>query len=283
MKRIICSIIALMTGITVLAQGTVTTRKYRYSDFTDKVTKVVLSGDDLLSGSLRQEVVSNWTASAFEFCTVEEFESMKTQDKYYFLLIEQMRFKGEENPGLQFLTLLKGSPEAAEGLDQTDEVIAVPVTSAPGGNGREMVFMGALVRAVQSFMLAAMESEKNAYSKLEWFNENYRKYGKMMQVYLAREDLSENLSDSQLKHYMDSDMHIEASEQVDRIYQEGTYNTLVSYTVAPLAPDEGSSYCYKLLFEAESQDLFYITRHKIGPKKGVGFQPEDLKKIARKR
>ncbi|MBP3202900.1 MAG: hypothetical protein J6M31_04755 [Bacteroidales bacterium] len=282
MKRLIISAFALLLGLTVLAQGTVTTRKYRYSDFTDKVTKVVLTGEDLLSGTLRQEVVNNWTVSAYEFCTLEDYERLKTQDRYYFLLLEKVRFKGEENPGIQFLSLVKGSPEAVEGLGETDEVIALPVASALGGNGRELVYLGALVRGIQAYTLAAMESEKNAYSKLEWFNDSYKKSGKMMQIYLAREDLAESVTPDLLERYLDSDMYVVESEEADKHYLEAPYNTLVSYVVAPVFPEKGS-YCYKLLIEAESQELFYITRHKISAKKGVGFLPEDLKKLSARR
>jgi hypothetical protein len=41
----------------------VTTRKYLFSDFQDKITKVVMSGNDVLDGALRQAVVDLWTAS----------------------------------------------------------------------------------------------------------------------------------------------------------------------------------------------------------------------------
>lgn len=282
MKRLLSTLFALLLGLSLLAQGTINTRKYRYSDFTDKVTKVVLADEDILSNALRKEVMNHWTASAFEFCTMDEFEKLKTQDSFYFLLLAQLQFKGEEKPGLQFLTLVKGGADASQGLGEMDEVIALPVASAFGSSGRELVFLGSLVKAVQDFTLAAMESEKNAYSKTEWFNENYRKYGKMMQLYMAEEDLAETVSPDMVAKYFDSDMHLVESDKADSIYQEGVYNTLVSYVVAPTLPEKGS-YCYKLLFQADSQQLFHITRHKIGPKKGVGFLPEDLKKLSQRR
>lgn len=279
MKRLFSSLSALLLGLSLLAQGNVSTRSYRYSDFTDKVTKVVLSGDDLLSGALKQEVSNQWTASAFEFCSPEEFERLKTQDRYYFLLLEEVRFKGEEAPGIQFLSLVKGGGEGQSGTSGMDEVIALPAAAVPGGSGRELVYLGALVRAVQEFTLAAVESEKTAYSKSSWFNGNYGKYGKMMQLYIAQEDLSGTQGAAA---WMDEDMHFVPADEADRHFLDGDYNTLVSYVVAPVVPGKGS-YCYKMLFEAESQQLFYIARHKITARNGAGFLPGDLKKLARKR
>ena len=69
MKRIISLALCLVMGLSALAQGTVTTRSHRLADFTDKVTKIVLPGNELLDGALREEIVTRWSVSPFEFCT----------------------------------------------------------------------------------------------------------------------------------------------------------------------------------------------------------------------
>ena len=86
MKKIITLLLALSIGLPLFAQGQVSTRKHRLADFTDKMTLVVLTGDEVLNAALRQEVPYIWTSSTFEFCTLEKFEKVKTQDKYYFLI-----------------------------------------------------------------------------------------------------------------------------------------------------------------------------------------------------
>ena len=282
MKRIITIVLALATGLSALGQGTVTTKKYRLSDFSDKTTKVVLSGDGLLDGALRQEILNYWTLSAFEFCSVDEFEALKTQDLYYFLVAAESRFKGEETPGILFLTLVKGDPAAGEGMAAMPEVISLPVTSAQGSSGRDLVYLGALVQAVQDFTVAAMESEKVAYSGSDWFNGRYSREGKMQQIYMAREDISEVVSEDQMAKYQDEDFHVVDADEADAMYQSGAYNTLVSYVVAPFMPGKGS-YSYQLLFQAGTHALFYIHRHRIKDKTPEGFLPEDLKHLAQKR
>ena len=264
-------------------QGRVSTRKYIVSDFTDKITQVVLTGNDVMDSALRTEISNNWTASAFEFCTLEKFEQLKSNSQYYFLLPAESRFKGEENPGILFLSLLKGDPDAAKGIGEMTDIISLPLCAAMGGSGRELIYLGAVVKSIQEFTLAAMESEKVAYAKTLWFNENYAKYGKMKQIYLAREDLAESVTEKDLERYLDADIFLVDESKVDEVYLRGDYNTLVSYTVAPVVPEEKSSYCYKLLFEADTHTLFYIHRHKITPKFGEGFLVEDLKRLARKR
>lgn len=284
MKRLFSLSCALLAAVSLLAQGRVSTRKYILNDFTDKVTQVVLTGNEVLDSELRQSVVDAWTSSPFEFCTPERFESLKTQDRYYFLLTAESRFKGEENPGITFLTLVKGGAEASEGVGAMTEVISLPFTSAHGGSGRELVYLSTLVQTVQSFTLAAMESEKVAYGMEAWVNKNFEKNGKMKQIFLAREDLSATVQEKDLERYVDEDFHItDTSEEADQAYLDGTYNTLVGYVVAPLIPENGASYCYKLLFEAHSRELHYIQKHKITQKSGIGFTADDLKRLAKKR
>lgn len=128
-----------------------------------------------------------------------------------------------------------------------------------------------------------MESEKVAYGMEAWVNQNYSKFGKMKQIYLAQGDISESVSEKQLERFLDADIHIVEEADADKAYLEGGFNTLVGYVVAPFMPQNGASYCYKMLFEADTHTLYYISKHRITEKSGVGFTADDLRRLARKR
>lgn len=283
MKKVFCTLVALVLCVTLFAQGQVSTRKYLLSDFTDKVTRVVLTGNEVLDSGLRQEIVNNWTSSAFEFCTVADFEAVKTSDLYYFLIPAESKFKGEEDPGIMFLTLVKGGPEADEGISSMREIISIPLMAAAGGTGRELIYLGAIIRGIQEFTLAAMESEKTAYSMDSWFNRSFAKEARMKQILIAQEDIAETVTPSVIERYIDDDMRICPAQEADSAYIDGSFNTLTSYSVAPFMPKEGASYCYTMLFDAEGKNLCHIYRHKITKKAGAGFTADDLKRIASKR
>ncbi len=51
MKKTILVTIALLCGLMLFGQGKVKTRKYLLSDFTDKITKVVLPGNGILESA----------------------------------------------------------------------------------------------------------------------------------------------------------------------------------------------------------------------------------------
>ncbi len=283
MKRIIACLTATLFCFALLAQGTVTTRKYRLNDFTDKVTQVVLSGNSILDGALRQEVSRTWTASAFEFCTPAEFEARKTQDRFYFLLLTDTRSNENADPGITFLTLVKGDPAAKDGLAKMPEIISLPVCAAEGNSGRELVYLGALVSAVQQFTLAAMQSEKTAYQMEDWFNENYAKDGKAKRIYLSITDIAPQVSERDGDKYLDDDILLcDDEEEADKMFQLGSYNTLVGFVVAPSVPTS-DSWCYKMLIDAENHSLYYLRRHKVSNRSGVGFLTDDLKRMAKGR
>lgn len=283
MKKFVVSISALLLALTLLAQGTVTTRKYRLNDFTDKVTQVVLPGNSILAGALKQEVLNQWKASAFEFCTPAEFETRKTSDQYYFLLLADSASKDNAEAGITFLTLVKGDAAATGGMGKMPEIISLPVCAAEGNSGRELLYLGALVGAVQEFALAAMESEKTAYQMDGWFNEKYAQDGKNKRIYLALTDISMQVSEKDGEKYLDDDILLcDDEEEADRMFQLGSFNTLVGFVIAPPAPNN-DAWCYKMLVDAETHTLYYLRRHKISNHNGVGFLSDDLKRMAKGR
>ena len=272
-KMLILLTLCLIAAISAMAQGRVQTRSYILGDFQDKVTKVVVPEDTFLQSALKQEVVNIWSASAFEFCTQKEFEALKSQDKYYFLTVQAFKFKGEQEPGILFLSLLKGGEH---------EVISLPLAPADGSSGRELVYLGGLVKAIQDYTLAAMESEKTAYIPEKWFNANYAKWGRMMTIYMAREDISLSVKEANVEKYLDADFNITDADTADGVFVDAPVNTLVSYCVAPVDPSS-ASYSYQMLFKADTLELFYISRHRIRPRSLAGFLTQDLKWLERRR
>ena len=277
MKRLISLAVVLCVSVPVFAQGRVTTRKHLFADFTDKITKVVMSGNEVLDGALRQEVVDLWTVSPFEFCPIAEYESLKKSDNYYFLLVTAGQAKGEEAPMVRFLTLEKGGADKGDNVALRTEVISLPLCPVEGGDGRELVFLPALVKGIQDFTLQAMESEKVAYTGMGWFNGNFDRKGGIKRIYMAREDISESVSGKDLARYLDEDILLCDEDEADKAYTDRTYNTLVSYTVS------AGTWSYKMLFEAETDTLYYIHKHKVNVRNAPGFLTEDLKRLSRKR
>ena len=262
---------AIMTA-TAFAQAQIDTKKVKISDFTQKVTKVVLTGRALYDGVLQDEVTARWRVSPYEFCSLEEFNSLKGNENYYFLITTYGQFKKETEPSLQFLTLVKGGKKASKGIDEMLEIVSIPVSSAENPSGRELVFLPVFLTIIQEHTLASMEKDYHAYGGLTNYNANLPK-AKDMNIVFSEDDLDSSVQESDCEGFIITD-----EDSADEFITTNPPGTLVSYVVAPSDPVNGS-YCYKMLIDAQTYELYYYRKHRISAKSGAGFMPFDLRSI----
>ncbi len=278
MKKLIILITALIMPLMAGAQAQITTKKVKIEDFTQKVTKVVLNGNPFYDTSFKDEVAARWRISPYEFCTLEEFEGLKGNDSYYFLILTQGQFRKETAPGLQFISLVKGGQGADKGIGDMLEVVSLPFASAEYPSGRELIFLPAFLDIIQNHTLEAMENDFNAYGGLSNTAQKLGKAGNI-DIVISEDDLnslvSEGMTDSE-------GMIITDEDDADSYMLDEVSGTLVSYVVAPSEPVKGS-FCYKMLIDAQTHELYYYRKHKISPKAGVGFLPEDIERINKAR
>lgn len=277
MKRFLLLIVSVMVPVVMSAQAQITTKDEKIEDFPEKTTKVVLSGNDFFDAALKEEVRARWNISAFEFCTLQEFNELKSDDSYYFLMPVKSRFRKEAEPGIEMLTLIKGGEGADKGLGKMLEIVSMPVRAAKYPSGRELIFLPALIDIIQEHVLHSLERGLNAYSTLAGTSTNIMK-ADTMKVVFAEEDLSEEMTPELRAFYFRDGVCAADEETADNLMLENAENTLVSYTVSPSDPAPGS-YCYKMLIDAGTHELYYFRKHKITKKRGPGFLTEDIMRI----
>ena len=272
------AVILAPTGL--FGQAQITTRREKIKDFTSKTTKVVMSGDEILDEALREAVTTSWSLSPYEFCSKDEFNALKTNAGHYFLLVVKGQEKKEYEPGIDLLTLVKGGPEAAKGINEMLEVVSFPLRSAQLPSGRELAVLPAIIKVMQDLTKTMTSSEMKAYSSLNSYNKNLGKI-KNRQLYIPAEDIAPQV-DGKTLGKLDQDIFITDEDEVDDILARGAYNAVVSFVVAPADPVDGSV-CYKMLFTADTQELLYFKKHRISSRRGRGFLPDDLKEIKKAR
>lgn len=278
MKKIFAILLAALAfPVIAPAQAQLTTRKVKLEDFTEKVTKVVLSGNIFFDSTFEEEIRNRWTVSPYEFCTMDEFNEMKTDPDYYFLIKVKGQFRRESTPGIEFLSVVKGGPEAEKGLDAMLDVITFPIAAVNSPSGRETVFLPVILDIMQRHILSSTETDLVAYSSLGAYSNNLGKIRGKRLVF-ASEDLSPEITPAVKKLYM-NDIEIVGADTVDTYVVENAPETVVSFTVCPEDPQPGS-FCYKMLIDVENSELCYFRKHRITRKTGPGFLLEDMKRIA---
>ena len=278
MKKAFAIMISVLMTLSAWGQAQINTKKVKLADFTSKVTKVVLSGNEFMDSALKDEVTAGWRISPYEFCTLEEFNGIKTSDDYYFLLITNGQFKKDSGPTIQFLTLVKGGAGAEKGISSMLEVVSMPIAAAQFPSGREIVFLPAFLNIIQGYTLDAMEKDSNAYGGLGNYSGSIS-HSDGLHIMLSRDDLA--VTDESLEAYSqesDEGIMITDEEEVDSMMLENAENIVVSYVVVPFEPQPGA-FCYKMLIGTQTHKLYYFKRHRISSKAGTGFLADDLKRI----
>ena len=75
-----------MMSVNAFSQAQITTRKEKLSDFATRTMKVVLPGTNFIDPILQEALNNPWSLSPFEVCSVDEFNSLKNNEEYYFML-----------------------------------------------------------------------------------------------------------------------------------------------------------------------------------------------------
>lgn len=277
-------LLALAVGVllatNLFGQAQITTRREKLKDFATRITKVVLSGDPFYDEALKESVANHWSLSPCEFCSVRDFEALKTNPNLFFLLAVDGQSGKEEDPAIRLLTLVRGGEEAKEGIGKMLEVVSFPLCAAQNPSGREFALLPAILEIIQDHTATQTHTEMKAYSGLGVYNKNSSRLWNK-RIHLSSEDLSPQVTRS-VRMSLDEDIVIEDGDQVDEVFAKAAYNTVVSYVVAPSEPEEGD-WCYKMLIGADDHKLYYYKKHRITGRNGAGFLESDVKALGRNR
>ena len=277
MKRYVLAALILLVPVIVSAQAQINTKKVKIEDFTEKTTKVVLTGNLFFDTAFKDEIRAGWKISPFEFCTLDEFERIKTDDEYYFLMVVKGQFRKESSPGIEMLSVMKGGEAASKGLNHMLDVVTMPIMSAENPSGREFVFLPALLDILQEHILHSMEKDIVAYSGLANYTMNLSRSDDM-DIVFAEDDLAEGMAEEIGKLHSRYGISVVGTDDADEMMINHKPNTLVSFTVCPADAGSGS-YCYKMLVNAETHELYYYRKHRITKRFGPGFLMEDISRI----
>jgi len=253
------------------------TKQYIISDFNQKTLKVVLTGSELLNISFRENMQAVWNMSPYEFCSESEFNASKTSTDYYFLVIAQSSRRSEEDAGINILGIYKGVAGAKD-LSDLYKVVSIPFCPVENSDGRgEFVFLPAFLTILQEQVQSIMERRLNISEEVTVdLTRTTKKWSQRCAI--AAEDFAEDPGFSLAATYKQSNIDVVDRDVIDRYLTERVDGILVGYVVCPDNPSPGA-YCYKMLIDASTWELYYFKKHKISPKSPSGFSRKDASAI----
>lgn len=271
-RYVLLAMLALMLSTDLQAQFKIYTKKARLADFPAKTTMVVLTGDDLLDLSLRNEIKSRWRVSPFDFCYEEDLEQILKDPNVYLLRLE------EDKSGIVFLSLEKcGNDKGVSSLESRMEVVRVPFCPKELSSGREVVYISAMIDVMQHYIENSLIHEHFSYQSLAQSGKALSK-GRRKKIYIDREDLSEAIAGRDSIQSPADGIVFTDSYTTDSLFTASSHDSLIGFCISSSAPGP-KSLSYQVIVSADRHELLYYRKNKYRKEGDKGFTLKSLAAI----
>ena len=268
MKKILVILVLSLTfPMLALGQLQIRTHGDKISDFTSKITKVVLTGNDSLDVPIREAMKDFWTITAYEICSREDFDALKKDEKYYFLAVD----KGRD--GIRNWRLVKGGSDKS--LASMVTVAELPICPADGYTGREYYLLPALVCHMQHLAAKAVGSKYKGAGKAV----STPKEAAALPIYICSDEITPDAELIQKDLMAAKRMFLVSESDADGTFMDGLA-AAVCFVVKPLNPRKGQLF-FVYLVDTVTNELYYYKKHKVSS--DAGLLKEDIKAFAKGR
>lgn len=285
MKRFFLSLIyfllipSIITSTVAYSQSfSLFNKKDDLKDFTSRTLKVVLDGNGSLDDVMLMDAVKeHWSLSPYEFCTLDEFQTMMADTNYYFLVKVDGQFCKENEPAMEFLSLLKGV-EGATDLNALSEVLSLPYRPLNDKSGDSYGYLPPFINVIQAHVLKVQRNKLSAYIGVGAYSDGMDG-AKGKHLYLSEDDFLFEVTPQMLKEDFQGMAKFVSKEEKEEILLDREPNGLVSIIVAPEVNQRGS-YCFKMIISSDTWELYLYRKHKMSSKAGAGFNKEDYRRMS---
>lgn len=278
MKRAIVLIVMLLMISGLHAQKFVREVRNTFSSFGAKTTKVVIPSTSLADLMLRDAVRSGWRISPFEFCTMEEYQKLKNDTSYFFLMRVDGRLRRELEPKIEYLTLIQGGPEVKRGLYSSHNIINLPLQEAGDNNGANLHLLPVYIDVIQNHIYRVQKDVTIAFRGNAIFSDKIAEVtGK--RLLFAMEFLNYSIPENEFKSLFMNKISLATADEVEDAIMDSSKETVVPVLIKPRGESNGS-YCYKLIIGTDSHELLFFRRHRVSSRMPAGFTREDIRKIS---
>lgn len=248
------------------------------TDFSNKKLMVVLENGSLIDATIRGAIEKEWIISKYEFCSTDDFEKLKNDDSYYFLVRVNGIFKKEKEPALEFISLLKGGPKEIKNISQMPDIITLPLQPINDGSGYILPYIDSYVKLIQDHVIRIQRNKIAARVGISWYSNRLDEV-RAENVLFGENDISNELKPNDVVFLLNNYGKVVDEDEIQKAIEDKASKTLVSICIAPNISQSGS-YCYKMLLSTDTNELYYYRKQKISGRAPRGFLIEDMKKIA---
>lgn len=231
---------------------------------------------------MKQAVKDNWDVSEYEFVSYDEFEQLRNNPDYSFLMEDIVVFDRDKTKArYRFLSLMLGEKRAR--LEEMPTLVSVPLSYREVDQEYWAYKLSVILRFFQKH-IRTMEENPDILDDniLEYYNKNMEDI-KDKTLYLVKDELAPDVDTrSEISQYYPYDFKLVDREEVAQAIKEAREDVVFLHKVGP----QGSRHrarCYKILMGAKNAKFYYFDYHFVARnKRPDGFLKRDFKKLKRK-
>ena len=253
--------------------------------FKSTKTLVVLEDNPLSDFNLaaKETMPSEWKITKFDFITWKDFEKLRLDPAYSFILLNQVKFQHDKtNAKYNFLSLLIGGTSPALG-DMAD-LCPVPLSYTGVDEDHYTYKLGIFLRFMQNHVQMLLDNpDLLSVNIFKHYNDNIAEL-KGKTLYLVADELSKEINTlAKIKKVYAGNAKIVTREEISKAIDERTPNVVFLHKVGP-EDTRFKSRCYNILIGADDAKFYYFDYHMVGDDvdEADAFLLKDLKQIAKK-
>ncbi|MCU0379049.1 MAG: hypothetical protein MUC78_12415 [Bacteroidales bacterium] len=250
--------------------------------FSASTTCVVLESNQFsfYNAEIKAAVDKYWKVTPVKFISEEEFNVMKTDPSYSFIVLTITNFSNDKSgSAYDFLNLLLGAD--VNNLDELPEFCAIPLSFAGAPEEEYSYKLGLIIRFMQYHADLVMKNPTtSALRYLKYYNKNVPEIGG--KTLLVREaDLAPEISTvEKIAAYYKYPVKIVDEEEIIRAVEEKDKDVLIVHKVGPDGVKQTGT-CLKMLIGTDDAIMYYFDTHMVDSKNANGLLIPDLKRLAR--
>jgi len=282
MKKISLLALLCLTALVAAAQQRPYPTIADAEKFKSSVTCVVMEANQIsfYNAEIKNAVNKYWKVTPVKFITEAEFNVMRTDPSYSFIVLTITNFSNDKSgSAYDFLNLLLGAD--VENLDELPEFCAIPLSFAGAPEEEYSYKLGLIIRFMQYHSDMVMKNPTiSALRYLKYYNKNVPDI-KGKTILVREDDLAPEINTlERISVHYHNRVKIVPEEEIIRAIDENAKDVLIVHKVGPDGVKQTGT-CMKMLIGTDDAVMYYYDSHLVDSKNANGLLISDLKRLAR--
>jgi hypothetical protein len=285
-KRLLRNLLPVLLPLLISATALSQERPWPTPDdaarFLKSVTCVVKEDNQFsfYNAEIRDAVSKYWKVTPVKYITGEEFNVMRNDPSYSFLVLTITNFSNDKSGStFDFLNLLQGAD--VDELDQLPEFCAIPLCFSGAPEEEYSYKLGLIIRFMEYHAELVMKNPATiALRYLKYYNKNVPEI-RNKTILVREQDLAPEVNTlERIAVHYPYKVRIVDEEEIIRAIEEKEKDVLIVHKVGPEGVKQTGT-CMKTLIGTDDAVMYYYDSHMVDSRNASGLLISDFKRLAR--